>query len=84
MSKYTTFRDITFLDRGCLLEALAALGFGPHKLEEGQDLPLYGYRGDRRKETAAIVIRRKHVGPSANDVGFALTADGYTPRAIAL
>src|SRR5579859_6665387 len=77
MSKYLTFNDIVFKDRRLLLAALADLGYS--EVEEGDALPLFGYRGDRRPETAEIVIRRQHVGSLSNDIGFADTRDGYTP-----
>jgi hypothetical protein len=37
---------------------------------------LYGYRGDLRKEKAEIIIRRRFVQGSANDIGFARQKDG--------
>jgi hypothetical protein len=77
MSKYLTFTDIVFTDRRLLLTALAALGY--RTVEEGELLALYGYRGDQRPETAAIVVRRHYVGPLANDIGFARTPAGYVP-----
>jgi hypothetical protein len=77
LSKYLAYPDIIFKDRGLLLAALAELGFT--QVEEGQDLPLYGYQGDRRTETAAVVVRRQHVGLGSNDLGFARTPEGYFP-----
>ncbi|HEX5502464.1 MAG TPA: hypothetical protein VFW96_07555 [Thermomicrobiales bacterium] len=77
MSKYLTFTDVVFKDRGLLLAALAALGY--REVEEGAALPLYGYHGDPRPETAALVVRRQHVGRLSNDVGFARTPAGYVP-----
>ncbi|HZU12136.1 MAG TPA: hypothetical protein VFB58_04790 [Chloroflexota bacterium] len=77
MSKYLSFNDIVFKDRRLLLSALADLGYS--QIEEGDTLPLFGYRGDRRSETAQIVIRRQHVGPLSNDIGFAHAKDGYRP-----
>lgn len=77
MSKYITYPDILFKDRRLLLAALTDLGYG--EVEEGEALPLYGYQGDRRAETADIVVRREHVGAASNDVGFARTAQGYVP-----
>ncbi|HLG72573.1 MAG TPA: hypothetical protein VK009_19320 [Chloroflexota bacterium] len=77
MSKYLTFPDVTFKDRRLLLAALTDIGFAI--VEEGKALPLYGYQGDRRPETAEIVLRRQHVGRASNDVGFARTPDGYVP-----
>ena len=80
MSRYLAFPDQVYKDRALLLAALAALGY--HEVEEagtGEALPLYGYRGDRRPETAALVVRRRHLGRASNDLGFALTTEGYVP-----
>lgn len=77
MSRYLTFPETLFTDRESLLAALADCGYT--QLAEGTKLPLYGYHGDQRSETAEIVIRRQHIGPSSNDVGFTLTKDGYIP-----
>lgn len=75
MSKYMTFTEAAFKDRECLLAALAECGYA--EVEEGESLSLYGYQGDRRKETANIVIRRKFVGSASNDLGFQKTDAGY-------
>ncbi|MFN8472142.1 MAG: DUF1257 domain-containing protein [Anaerolineae bacterium] len=77
MSKYLVFNEAVFKDRRLLLAALADLGYG--EVEEGEALPLYGYLGDRRAETAEIVVRRKYLGSASNDLGFALTPQGYVP-----
>lgn len=77
MSKYLTFNDVVFKDRRLLLAALADLGYT--EIEEGEALPLFGYRGDRRPETAEMVVRRMHVGSLSNDIGFGRTAGGYVP-----
>ena len=77
MSKYLCFTDIVFKDRRLLLAALADLGYP--EVDEGEALPLYGYHGDRRPETAEMVIRRSHVGSLSNDIGFTCTAEGYIP-----
>ncbi len=77
MSKYLAFPEIVFKNRELLLGALADIGYV--QVEEGQDLPLFGYHGDRRAETAALVVRRQHLGPGSNDLGFARTAGGYFP-----
>jgi len=42
---------------------------------------LYGYEGRERPEKAEVIIRRQHVGPASNDIGFAKNPDG-TYRAI--
>jgi hypothetical protein len=77
MSKYLVFDELVLKDRRLLLAALADLGYG--EVEEGEALPLYGYQGDRRPETAEIVVRRQHVGGASNDLGFARTEQGYVP-----
>ena len=77
MSKYLIYQEIVFKDRRLLLAALADLGYAT--VEEGEALPLYGYQGDRRPETAEIVVRRRHLGPASNDLGFARTEDGFVP-----
>ncbi len=77
MSKYLHFSELVLTNRALLLAALADLGYP--EVEEGADLPLYGYHGDRRPETAALVVRRRHLGSASNDLGFARTTEGYVP-----
>jgi hypothetical protein len=77
MSKYLVFQDYVLKDRRLLLAALADLGYT--EVEEGEALPLYGYQGDRRPETAELVVRRRHLGSASNDLGFARAPAGYVP-----
>ena len=77
MSKYIQFDEILFKDRRLLLAALADLGY--RDVDEGEALPLHGYQGDRRPETAELVVRRHHLGRLSNDLGFARTPAGYVP-----
>ena len=77
MSAYKKFTDIQFRDLGLLKAALGDLGYTA--IEEGSQLPLYGYRGDQRPERAELVIRRQHLTRASNDVGFQKTRDGYVP-----
>jgi hypothetical protein len=77
MSKYLYFEDIIFTNRDLLMAALSDLGYSD--VEEGDALPLYGYQGDRRTETASLVLRRQYLGSSSNDLGFARTDAGYIP-----
>lgn len=74
MSHYTVIRT-KFTDVQCLRQALADLGYG--QIEEGKGLPLYGYQGDRRPQTAEIVVRRCFVGAASNDLGFAWAGDHF-------
>lgn len=66
MSHYCEVSTI-FKDRDCLVKALEDLGYHP---EVGENLPLYGYQGDKRSQKANIVVRRNEVGNASNDVGF--------------
>ncbi len=78
MSHYCEI-ETTFNDQQALIEALTSVqgGWELNQIEIHQvPQSLFGYRGDERKEKANIIIRRKHVSPSANDVGFALQDDG--------
>jgi uncharacterized protein (UPF0335 family) len=63
---------------GDLKPQMSNEGFGATKVEV-HDTPvsLVGYRDDLRQQTANIVIRKKYVGPSSNDVGFLATNTGY-------
>ena len=72
-----TFTRAAFKDRECLLNALSECGYS--EVEEGEALSLYGYQGDRRPETANIVVRRKFIGGASNDLGFQKTDAGYVP-----
>jgi len=63
-------------DRTALVRALERVGF-KNKIEvydKAQNL--HGYQGDTRKQVAHVIIRRQHVGSSANDIGFEKTKDG--------
>lgn len=64
-------------DKQALLEALAEMGYPQDKLViDDQGTNLYGYHGDKRSDKAHIIIRRKHIGDSSNDVGFRRNSDG--------
>ncbi len=77
MSAYLTLLT-PMTDEECLLAALVDLGFDTAKVEvHATAVPLVGYAGDRRVQTANIVIRRQHVGAASNDVGFLATTTGY-------
>ena len=67
---------IEFTDEGCLVAALNRLGFQGKVEVHREAQPLYGYQGDVRPQKANIIIRREHVGPAANDLGFERQPDG--------
>ena len=54
-----------------LILALTRNGFARHTIEVN-DTPqnLYGYQGDERAQKAHIIVRRKYIGSSSNDIGF--------------
>lgn len=61
----------------CLKLALLDMGFSEHQLvEHTKAQQLEGYRGDKRAETAELVIPRRYVGGAANDIGFKMQEDG--------
>lgn len=74
MSHFTTLRT-HITDRDALVAALADVGY--HAVEV-HDTPqtLHGYRGDRRPERAHVIVRRRHIGSSSNDIGFRQGDDG--------
>ncbi len=76
MSHYVECRP-HFKDRQALVDALLAVGFSREQIElHDEAVPLFGYRGDQREQRAHVVIRRQHVGPAANDVGWERLPDG--------
>lgn len=76
MSHYVECRP-GFKDRAALIDALVAVGFERQQIElHEQPVELNGYQGDVRDQKAHVVIRRQHVGPAANDVGWERMPDG--------
>ena len=78
MSKY---KEITtqITERDHITCALGQLGV-PYEVAQGQELHLYGYRGDRRQQTGAVVVRRQHIGSLSNDIGWTLDPETGTYR----
>lgn len=73
MSQYLKV-NTTISGQEHLIEALQKQGF--HPLVHDIALPLEGYGGDKRRETAEIVIPRRQVGTASNDIGFKRQPDG--------
>jgi hypothetical protein len=74
MSHFTTIRtQIKEID--FLVKALADLQF---KTVEVHQTPqhLYGYQGDIRADTAEVIVRRRYISRSSNDIGFKRQNDG--------
>lgn len=70
MSEYCHV-ELELRDRAMLVEALKLMDFQESKIEVHDEAQaLYGFQGDLRTEKAHVIIRRKHIGPYANDIGF--------------
>ncbi|MEO3840589.1 DUF1257 domain-containing protein [Streptomyces sp. B22F1] len=74
MSHFTRIRT-KLRDADVLVEALRTVGYD-HVEVHDEPATLYGYQGDARPERAEVVIRRAHIGPASNDIGFARQPDG--------
>ncbi len=77
MSRYATVKT-AFKDGDALAVAIAETGNWNIEQIEVHDIPqhLFGYKGDKRQEVAHIIVRRRYVGSSSNDIGFIRTQDG--------
>jgi hypothetical protein len=74
LSKYRENKT-EYKDEKCLVEALNAQGYSEVEVHaEAQHL--YGYKGDKREETANVIVRRQYIDSAANDLGFKKQADG--------
>ncbi len=74
MSHFTRIKT-RFVDDQRLIKALREMGFKEIEVHEAAQ-HLYGFLGDRRPQKAEIIIRRKHLSRSSNDIGFARQDDG--------
>ena len=74
MSAYRNY-ETEFKDKECLVGALQDVGYGIVE-NHNQAAILVDYHGQPRPEKAEIVVRRKYVDYSANDLGFARQPDG--------
>lgn len=74
MSHYTTL-ETRFVSAEHLVAALQDMGFSDVELHE-EAQPLVGWEGDARESRAEVIIRKKHLDSSSNDIGFARNADG--------
>src|SRR5579871_9544 len=74
MSAYGSY-ETQFKDGDVLCESLREMGFSEvlhHKTAQH----LEGYHGDKRAQTAEIIVPRRVVGSASNDIGFKRQADG--------
>lgn len=65
--------ETQFVDRKALLDALQVMEV-PYEVYD-HEAKLYGYKGDQRPEGAHIIVRRFHLGPASNDLGFRVDGD---------
>jgi hypothetical protein len=74
MSHFTVVKtQITSVD--ALVQALADLGFKDVEVH-AEARHLYGFLGDRRRQTAEVIVRREFIGRASNDVGFKRQENG--------
>jgi hypothetical protein len=74
MSRYNTVAT-EYKDGECLVEALHDMGYAEVEVNEVPQ-NLVGYHGDLRQQKAHIIVRRRHISASANDLGFLRNQDG--------
>ncbi len=74
MSHFTRVKTV-IKDRDWLATALRQMGF-PEVEVHDQAQHLYGYQGDRREQTAEVIVRRQYVGRASNDLGFKENHEG--------
>lgn len=74
MSHFTRMKTL-IVEREALVQALADVGFAEVEVHETAE-NLRGFLGDRRAQTAEVIIRRRHIGKLSNDIGFKRRDDG--------
>ena len=67
MSKYAEF-STELTEEKHLVTALEAMGYTVECHQE--PVNLYGYHGDKRADTANVIVRRQFIGSASNDLGF--------------
>jgi len=76
MSRYTKGTVVGMTDVDCVVEALQAMMPDAEIKVHETAQNLEGYRGDKRKEKANVIVPRRFVGGAANDLGFNVTSNG--------
>lgn len=74
MSSYTEQKTL-ITDADILKKCLEEKGYKNIEVHE-KPQQLIGYHGDKRQQTAEIIIRRKDISSASNDIGFKKQADG--------
>ena len=83
MSEYAVIQT-QFRDPAILAAALVDLGFPGSAIEWHAEAVLLRGPGVEVSQDAQLVIRRRHVGPNANDLGFARGPDGVFHALVAV
>ncbi len=74
MSHYTTLETQLVSEKHLVL-ALEDMGFTEVEVH-AEPQPLVGWRGRERPQLAHVIVRREHLGPVSNDLGFFKNAEG--------
>lgn len=74
MSHYLDL-ETCMTDENALVKALGRMGYINVETHTSPT-NLYGYQGDMREQKANVIVRRLHVGPAANDLGWQKTTEG--------
>jgi hypothetical protein len=80
MSKFHEYQS-EFRDEESLVKGLNDMGYKDVEVHK-EPVSLFDYRGrkttylDKAGDKANVIVRRKFVGPAANDLGFVKKADG--------
>jgi hypothetical protein len=83
MSEYAVIQT-QFRDPGMLAAALTDMGFAPSAIEWHAQPVLLGGPGIEVPQYAQPVIRRRHIGPGASDLGFVRGPDGVFHALVAV
>lgn len=77
---------VEFQDKECLIAALTKMsehwhrGWSKDQIEEHEEgAQLIGYMGDKREDTAHVIIRRRYLSTASNDMGFRKVGNAYVP-----
>jgi len=74
MSHYLDL-ETQMIDEKALVKALGRMGYNNVETHANAT-NLYGYQGDMRPQKANVIVRRKYISSSANDIGWQKTEEG--------
>ena len=85
MSEYIVAKTVFKKEHvDCLVQALEDVQpqWKGHVEQHETAANLYGYHGDKRKDTAHLIVRRQFIGGSSNDIGYRVQDDGTVTAVI--